>query len=215
VDLGILTTPSEAALAPPDWFDTRFSPAIIRVLSLAGFPSQTKGLTVIVELQSIQGGSKKADIEIPASGIELGLEGVQLSRNVQLNGNVRNASGITTVAGSVNAEANIACTRCLETIAVPLNFDFVSRFVGTESFGTSGDHELHGQDLDYDAIAAESIDLREVVREQLLLNLPQQVFCREDCRGLCDKCGANRNLIDCKCKPDEIDPRWAALKDLK
>jgi uncharacterized protein len=53
------------------------------------------------------------------------------------------------------------------------------------------------------------------VREQILLNLPEQVFCKEDCKGLCQKCGANRNLIDCKCDSDETDPRWAALKNLK
>jgi uncharacterized protein len=46
------------------------------------------------------------------------------------------------------------------------------------------------------------------------LNLPEQVFCREDCRGLCAKCGANRNATDCGCEEKEIDPRWAGLKNL-
>ncbi|MGH7783338.1 MAG: DUF177 domain-containing protein, partial [Candidatus Binatia bacterium] len=54
----------------------------------------------------------------------------------------------------------------------------------------------------------------EVVREQILLDLPDQVFCTENCRGLCPKCGANRNLIDCKCEEDNVDPRWAALNNL-
>ena len=170
---------------------------------------------MLIELQSLQGGSKTVDIEIPANEIDLGVEGVALSRPMAVNAGVRNASGITAVEGTIGAEAKVACTRCLETISVPLRFDFVSRFVGSESFGTSGEHELHGEDLDYDTIEGDSIDLRDIVREQLLLNLPQQVFCREDCRGLCEKCGANRNLIDCKCETDEIDPRWDALKDLK
>jgi uncharacterized protein len=45
--------------------------------------------------------------------------------------------------------------------------------------------------------------------------LPEQAFCREDCRGLCEKCGANQNLIDCKCEEKEIDPRWQGLRELK
>jgi uncharacterized protein len=57
--------------------------------------------------------------------------------------------------------------------------------------------------------------LTELVREQILLAVPEQVFCREDCKGLCLKCSANRNLIDCNCEEKEIDPRWAALKNLK
>jgi len=170
---------------------------------------------VIIELQSLLGGSKTVDIEIPANEIDLGLGDVALLQTVKLNARVRDASGVTVVEGSIDTQANIACIRCLETVGVPLKFDFVSRFVGTEYFGASNEHELHGEDLDYDAIEGERLDLNALVREQLLLNMPQQIFCREDCCGLCEKCGANRNLIDCKCETDEVDPRWAALKDLK
>jgi uncharacterized protein len=59
-----------------------------------------------------------------------------------------------------------------------------------------------------------SIDLSEVIREQMILAIPEVVLCKEDCEGLCDKCGKNLNLLNCKCKEDEIDPRWAALKNL-
>ena len=65
------------------------------------------------------------------------------------------------------------------------------------------------------AARSEVGDSVEVVREQILLAMPEQVFCWEDCKGLCPKCGTNLNLIDCKCADDEVDPRWAALKSLK
>jgi uncharacterized protein len=44
--------------------------------------------------------------------------------------------------------------------------------------------------------------------------VPTQVLCRDDCKGLCAKCGANLNLADCDCEDKEIDPRWAELKRL-
>jgi uncharacterized protein len=69
--------------------------------------------------------------------------------------------------------------------------------------------------LDESLVENGLIDTAEVVREQILLAIPDQVFCREDCKGLCPKCGANLNLIDCKCSDDDIDPRWAALRNLK
>lgn len=170
---------------------------------------------MIIELQSLTGGSKTVDIEMPVGEIDLGGDGSSLSQDVGLQADVRSSAGITAVEGTINTAVDIACTRCLERITVPLKFDFVSRFVATESFGTSGEHEVHGEELDYDAIEGEQVDLTNVVREQLLLNLPQQVLCSEDCRGLCEKCGGNRNLIDCSCEDDELDPRWAALKNLK
>jgi len=60
---------------------------------------------------------------------------------------------------------------------------------------------------------AAAIDLTEAVREELLLAVPQYVVCRDDCRGLCPRCGADLNAGPCGCAP-ETDPRWAALTKL-
>ncbi len=96
-----------------------------------------------------------------------------------------------------------------------LAFGFEAVYVPSEELLSEGEAELEADDLDVDVLDADQMDMREVVREQLLLNLPDQIFCKEDCKGLCQKCGANLNLIDCSCKETEIDPRWAALKNLK
>ena len=60
---------------------------------------------------------------------------------------------------------------------------------------------------------AKELDLREALREELLLAVAQFVECRPDCRGLCPECGANLNAGPCGCRP-ERDPRWEALSDL-
>ena len=65
------------------------------------------------------------------------------------------------------------------------------------------------------AFEGDSIDLDELVREQILLALPTRHLCREDCKGLCQKCGADLNAGDCSCEQGETDPRWAALADFK
>jgi uncharacterized metal-binding protein YceD (DUF177 family) len=74
--------------------------------------------------------------------------------------------------------------------------------------------QLGSSDLDESLLPDGQIDLAEVVREQLILQTDEPVVCQEDCLGLCPKCGGNRNLIDCRCEENEIDPRWAALKNL-
>src|SRR5215213_1252628 len=75
--------------------------------------------------------------------------------------------------------------------------------------------ELQAEDLILSAYEGDAVDLDELVREQILLALPSRHLCREDCKGLCQRCGANLNNGPCSCEQGEVDPRWAALADLK
>lgn len=119
------------------------------------------------------------------------------------------------VSGKIDGKAEIDCTRCLEPIKRPLLIDFNVEFLTEGEMGREGEHELKLTDLDADQLDSDQLDLNLVVREQILLDIPEQFFCKEDCKGICPKCGENLNLLDCKCGDDEIDPRWAALKNLK
>ncbi len=57
------------------------------------------------------------------------------------------------------------------------------------------------------------LDLAPLIREESILNMPRQVLCQPDCKGLCPHCGQNLNEGTCDCEGDEIDSRWAALAD--
>ena len=59
------------------------------------------------------------------------------------------------------------------------------------------------------------IELEDVLREQILLALPMQRICREDCKGICPACGQNRNQGPCNCKMEDAAGRWAALRNLE
>jgi uncharacterized protein len=58
------------------------------------------------------------------------------------------------------------------------------------------------------------LDLREAIRQNALLAIPMKPLCREDCAGLCQKCGQDLNEGQCDCTKPEIDPRWSKLADL-
>lgn len=60
-----------------------------------------------------------------------------------------------------------------------------------------------------------SIDLTELVRDAVVLDLPLAPLCEDDCAGLCPTCGVNRNETTCDCVSETVDPRWAALADLR
>ena len=115
----------------------------------------------------------------------------------------------------VAAKIEIDCTRCLQPVAQDLKIPFDVNFVTPEYDTTGRETELNKGDLETAVFAGDQLDLTELIREQILLNLPEQVFCNPDCKGLCPKCGQNRNLINCNCEENETDPRWAVLKDLK
>jgi uncharacterized protein len=74
--------------------------------------------------------------------------------------------------------------------------------------------EVAEDDLDVFPFDGERIDLEPLFREQFVLAVPFAPLCTEFCKGLCPQCGINRNTDSCTCAPP-IDPRLAALKDLK
>ncbi len=62
---------------------------------------------------------------------------------------------------------------------------------------------------------ANDLDLAAWARDSLVLTVPDQILCRDDCAGLCPICGANLNEEPDHAHEKEPDPRWAALRDLK
>lgn len=170
---------------------------------------------MIVDLTETDAWPREFDLAIEPAEIGLDTESFRLRSSVRASGRIEKHSAWFDVEGLIEADAEIDCSRCLEPIGRPLSILFSIRLLNTESFSGRIEKEVDKGDLDASVLEGRQIDLTEVVREQILLDLPEQVFCKEDCKGLCPECGANRNLIGCKCEEDDIDPRWAALKDLK
>ncbi len=170
---------------------------------------------MILDLNNVGSHSSTFDVEIAAGEVDLEEENVSLVSDVTSTIDAARSDDGIDLKGRFEAELEVACVRCLEHTRLTLPVEFDVRYVPPEKFASEGDHEVAGPELAVDVIEGETLDLADFVREQILLNLPEQTFCKEDCKGLCQKCGANLNLIDCKCNEAETDPRWAALADLK
>jgi uncharacterized protein len=170
---------------------------------------------MIVDLTKLGNSIVPFDFSLAPDEIDLENEPVKLKSDVKVEGELKKGIVQTDVSGKISARVLLDCTRCLQEIEQNLEFQFEAAFVGAEYYTAAKEAELKDADLDVSMLEDETIDLTELAREQILLSLPEQVFCREDCKGLCEKCGANRNLINCNCEEKELDPRWAALKNLK
>jgi uncharacterized protein len=147
--------------------------------------------------------------------IDLDIKTARLKNAVKVEGKLTKRIVQTDVEGKIFAEVETECSRCLQALELKLEFPFEAAFVTAENYTEAKEAELKEDDLDVSIFSGDKIDVTELVREQILLNLPEQALCREDCKGLCEKCGANQNLLDCNCEEKEVDPRWRGLREFK
>lgn len=119
------------------------------------------------------------------------------------------------LVGTVKAELELACSRCLEPYRLTVDAPFDLRYLPATDAATETEREIEEEDLETSYYRDEQIDLNELLREQFYLVLPMKPLCQNDCKGLCSQCGANRNTSSCTCAPGWGDPRLAGLKALK
>ena len=170
---------------------------------------------MIVDLTKLENSEIKFDLSIKPGEIEFENEFVSTENDVQFNGKLSNPSAWALIEGEIKAGLKIACGRCLDPVDSSVDFDFETAFITPERFTEENETELEVQGLEVSVFEGHKIDLVEVAQEQVMLSIPSQTFCREDCKGLCTECGANKNLKSCKCEENVIDSRWSALSDIK
>lgn len=170
---------------------------------------------MIVDLTTLKERQTKFDFSVSSAEIDLEDETAKLIGDIKVEGKLTKGIVETEIEGTISGKIKVECTRCLQPVETSLGFPFEASFVAPENYTQEKEAELKSADLEIALFEGDKIDLTGLAREQILLNLPTQIFCREDCKGLCAKCGANRNLIDCKCEKHEVDPRWSTLKNLK
>jgi uncharacterized protein len=142
-------------------------------------------------------------------------ERVTLVEPAVVNGTVRLAGTEVFVHGHVRTRAAVECDRCLKQIELPVDADFELEYVTGQTYeSTAATAELTENDLSVSVFDGETIDVDEIVKEQILLAVPTRALCRPDCKGICPECGIDKNTGDCNCETKDVDPRWAALKNL-
>ena len=112
--------------------------------------------------------------------------------------------------GTIEGDVSLECRRCLADASGHVTDDAHLIFAEAGAEGVEDDPDV----FVLDDRAAE-LDLRPAVREQWLLNVPNYLLCRDDCKGLCPTCGAELNLGPCECKTTTSDARWGALHKLR
>ena len=125
---------------------------------------------------------------------------------VKAIGTVRNTAGVLMMKGSIQTRLYGVCDRCASEferdIEFPIDVVLVTEMANEEN-----------EDEWVFPLEGDSADLDDIVRTVFVLNLDSKLLCKEDCKGLCHRCGKNLNDGPCNCQK-ELDPRFAALKQL-
>jgi uncharacterized protein len=153
-------------------------------------------------------GTVQVDARVPAD--DPLLQGLEASFDGALEVLLRAShagSGEIVVRGTLAGTLRQDCRRCLEPVATRLSQDVTMVFAPSRTPASEDDGDVR-----FFRENAAELDLGVPVREELILSIDPYVLCDPDCRGLCPRCGANRNTEPCSCAGSESDPRWDALR---
>ena len=150
----------------------------------------------ILDLATLKPTLNRVEIEAPAA--EVGLPETEWRGIVRAALRVERSGDRVSVRGDVSAAVQLECVRCLRSFGLEMSAPFTV-YADRRGSASSAEEEALERD-DYMMFHdGRRLDLRESVRETLLLELPISPHCREDCPGLCLKCGADLNLGPCGC----------------
>ncbi|HEY4133545.1 MAG TPA: DUF177 domain-containing protein [Gemmatimonadaceae bacterium] len=110
--------------------------------------------------------------------------------------------------GRIEGDVALDCSRCLNP---------ASAHVRDEThliYAEPGGEETDDPDVYLLDPNARELDLRPAIREQWLLAAPSYTLCRDECKGLCPRCGTDLNAGACNCEEKSVDPRWDTLRKL-
>ena len=161
--------------------------------------------------------------ELPPGAVDLGEEAEQVG-NLATVGRaevLHEHRGPKDIVADIRLKGNFAgkfqvpCARCVEPVEIPLSAEFDLIFRPAEADSEALERSITAPETEIGYYLKDSLLLEDVLREQVLLSLPVRTLCKPDCKGLCPRCGENRNSTGCTCEEGPADPRWEALAGLR
>lgn len=157
----------------------------------------------IIEMTRRAGTLKDIEITIPVSTFDFADKRLNDETEIHIALQLESINGGIIVHGTVTGQSHLLCGRCLRDI------DYANVASIDEMYQRVPDNP------DAYPIEGESLDLQPMVREMVLLSLPDTPLCKVDCPGLCPQCGADLQSAPCSCQTQRLDERWAILDQLR
>ena len=127
---------------------------------------------------------------------------------------LHNTGGEVRIQGRISTTIEAVCDRCLGTARFPIDTPFDLFYRPEGDLPDEDEVAIDEGEAEIAFYTMPGLVLEEIVAEQILLQLPMQRVCGENCEGICPICGKNRNETSCGCTAAPVDDRWSALRNL-
>lgn len=172
---------------------------------------------MFISLQELQQHSVGFKVDIPAGLIEFDGK-VRQSDVLHAEGSaelLNHSLGEIRLQGNLQVTVDAACDRCLEPVSLAIRSPFDLVYMPASVAAEGGEDEIDEAAVEVGYYEGSGLQLNDVLREVVLLALPMQLVCGEDCKGICPVCGQNRNQRECSCQAAAADDRWTKLRELR
>lgn len=158
----------------------------------------------VAEFMKNRSANSDIHLSVIIGQIDDGAEGIKVLSPVKADGTMYMIGNVLNFNIHIKTSLGLICSRCLQPFERTFENDI------SEQFTLDRDNK----DADITFLDGDSLNVTEIITEDIILSLPMKRLCKDDCKGLCPVCGTNLNFSSCNCSKNEIDPRLAKLKDL-
>lgn len=164
----------------------------------------------LAEILSRGSGTMHLEAPLEMDEMEVGAERFALAGKSPVALSITHLGGrMVQIEGSCEVSAKIPCGRCLEEVETSFSVRF-SRKAEVKRAGEGRNGEADEELF----IVGTELDVEQLIHHELLAQWPLRVLCREDCKGICSRCGMNLNYHTCGCSQESLDPRMAVARDI-
>lgn len=167
--------------------------------------SKLKNSNLVINISRLSEGIHNYHLNIESSSLDLD---ERFNDDIDLDVVLDKTSTQILLKTEIDTNGNFECDRCLTHFSHHIHTAYTLMYLyQAQDFALENEIQIINKDTVY-------IDITDDVRQYILLAIPIKLLCKEDCKGLCPRCGKNLNEGNCNCEIDTIDPRWEALSKL-
>ncbi|MBQ5695880.1 MAG: DUF177 domain-containing protein [Clostridium sp.] len=156
------------------------------------------------DLLSKKNRKKQISLTFELETFEFEGEEIRAIEKVDVEGVAISENDVIVINASIKTKLQLSCSRCLDTFIYPIDIDIEERF--------TNDKELQNEETMF--VDSDTLNITEIIENSIISTLPIKRLCKEDCKGLCSQCGANKNVENCSCLDYDVDIRLAKLREL-
>ncbi|AJA48151.1 hypothetical protein CPAST_c20810 [Clostridium pasteurianum DSM 525 = ATCC 6013] len=147
---------------------------------------------------------KDIDVVLDLKEFNDNYETYKVLEPIRVKATLTKQGDVISILGLISGKIQLTCSRCLQNFSYELQLELQEKLTNNPE----------NKDDEIIFINNDKLELTEIVENNIIMSLPIQRLCKEDCKGLCQVCGTNLNKGSCNCDNPDIDPRLAGLKDL-